>query len=118
MADLTFLTTETENDLYLDEVGNIATGDDLQSIIQRVKNKIRTIRGELQLNITDGIPYFETLLKMQSPDVGVWESYAVKAALAVNDVLGVKSMVSKITDNVLSYRMEIETIYGMGVVEE
>ena len=118
MTDLTFLTTETENDLFLNEVGNIATSENLDSIINRVKNKLRTIKGELQLNTPAGIPYFETILSRQSPDVTVWEGYLMQAAKEVEGVISINSIISKIADNMLSYKMEIITEYGTAIIED
>lgn len=108
--------TDSSNDLFLDGCHNIAISTDSDAILNIVKNALRTLQSEIQLDITLGIPYFETILQIQSPDVAVWEGYMIDEAQKVNGVLRVNSMQSKIENDVLTYKMEILSEYGTGTI--
>lgn len=110
-----FLTDEN-NDLKLDGVRNIAIGEDINAVVQLVQNALNTLLGEIQLNTSLGVPYFETILNKQNPNVSVWESYMVEEAEKVNGVVRVNNIQTRIENNVLSYTMEILTIYGQTTV--
>lgn len=111
----TFL-TDANNDLYLDGKRQIAIGQDINAVLNVVANTVRTLAGEIQLNTTLGIPYFETILG-GSYSVSVWEGYMIEAAEKVNGVVRVKSMKTKIENNTLNYEMEILTEYGTGTIQ-
>lgn len=112
----TFATDFKTNDLYLDGTHSIATRSDIDAVLNVVENSLRTLMGEIQLNTTLGIPYFETILQIQSPDVAVWEGYMIQEAEKVDGVIRVNSMRSKIENNILTYEMEILTKYGTGTI--
>ena len=111
-----FLTDEN-NDLKLDGVRNIAIGEDIDAVVQLVQNALNTLRGEIQLDTSLGVPYFETILNKQAPNVSVWESYMVEEAEKVDGVVRVNNIQTRIANNVLSYTMEILTVYGKAKVE-
>lgn len=110
-----FLTDEN-NDFYLDASGNIAMGEDINAVVQCVQNAVNTLLGEIQLDTTLGVPYFETLFNKQSPDIDLWKSYMVEEAEKVNGVVRVNSITTEVKDNNLSYTMEILTDYGEATV--
>jgi len=112
----TFATDFETNDLYLDGTHSIATRSDIDAVLNVVENSLRTLMGEIQLNTTLGVPYFETILQIQSPDVAVWEGYMIQEAEKVDGVIRVNSMRSKIENNILTYEMEILTKYGTGTI--
>lgn len=104
--------TDKNNDLMLDGVRNIAIGEDIDAVVQLVQNAVNTLKGEIQLDTTLGVPYFETIFNKQNPNVSIWESYMVEEVEKINGVVRVNSIKSKIENNSLSYEMEILTIYG------
>lgn len=113
---ITFATDPNTNDLMLDGYHNIATRTGVMAILNVVENALRTLQGELQLNTTLGVPYFETILQIQSPDVAVWEGYMIQEAERVQGVIRVNQMRSKIENEELHYEMEILTEYGTGTL--
>ena len=113
---ITFATDSNTNDLSLDGYHNIATRTGVEAILNVVANALRTLQGEIQLNTTLGVPYFETILQIQSPDESVWEGYMIQEAEKVQGVIRVNEMRSKIENNVLTYEMEILTEYGTGTL--
>lgn len=114
---ITFATDPNTNDLFLDGYHNIATRTDVEAVLNVVANGVRTLQGEIQLDITIGVPYFETIFHTQSPDVSVWEGYMIQEAEKVQGVIRVNEMRSKIENNILSYEMEILTEYGIGTLQ-
>lgn len=113
---ITFATSSSTNDLYLDGYHNIATKTGVDAVLNIVQNALRTLKGEIQLDTTLGVPYFETILQIQSPNVSVWEGYMISEAKKVDGVTRVNSMRSKIENNILTYEMEILTKYGTGTI--
>lgn len=114
---ITFATDSNTNDLFLDGCHNIATRTGVEAILNVVANALRTLQGELQLNTLAGVPYFETVLQIQSPDISVWEGYMIQEAEKVQGVIRVNEMRSKIENNILTYEMEILTEYGTGTLK-
>lgn len=110
------LLTNDNNDIYIDSTGSLVFADGKEATAQIIKNVLLTQRGELQLAINEGIPYFETVLG-NNPDVYVWESYMVDAAEKVEHVQKVVSMESKVEGNTLRYTMQVQTDFGLVTVE-
>lgn len=108
--------TDSNNDLYLDGKRNLAFGSDIQAVVQVVQNELNTLLGEIQMDTTLGIPYFETIFNKTSPDVSAWEGYMIEVAEKVDGVVRVDEMTSSITDNTLTYKMTIITEYGSTVI--
>jgi urea transporter len=103
----------TQNDLYLDNNGNLAIVYDLTATLQACAQAAKTLLGEMVLNINQGIPYFQTVW------VGVPNTQQFNAALraAFFSVAGVVEVVSLMTqqvNNALQYTAVIRTIYGTG----
>ena len=113
---ITFATDSSTNDMFLDGTHNIATKSDADAILNVVQNALRTLKAEIQLDLTVGVPYFETILQIQSPDVSVWEGYMIQEAEKINGVIRVNYMRSKIENNILTYEMELLTEYGTGLI--
>lgn len=113
---ITFATDSNTNDLFLDGCHNIATRTGVDAILNVVENALRTLQGEIQLDTTIGVPYFETILQIQSPDVSVWEGYMIQEAEKVSGVVRVNEMRSRIENEELHYEMEILTEYGVGTL--
>ena len=102
-----------QNDIYLDNNGNLAIVYDLTATLQACAQAAKTILSEMILNVTQGIPYFQTVW------VGVPNQQQFNAALrgAFFGVAGVVEIVSLITaqlNDTLTYTAIIRTIYGTG----
>jgi len=112
-----FLTRDEDtNDLFLDGSGNLAIGEDINAVVQLVQNALNTLRGEIQLDTSLGVPYLETVFNQQSPDISLWESYMIEEAEKVDGVVRVNYIETKVKDGLLSYEMEIITDYGKEIV--
>ena len=101
------------NDLYLDELGNIAMVSDLEALKNVIENVLRTQLGELQLNTQKGIPYFQTIFSHQT-NVQYWKAYMVEAIENIDNVIRCESFEIDINNekNLLTYNSTIKTIYG------
>jgi hypothetical protein len=112
MTILTFA-VNSNNDLYLDEFGNIAFAFDLTAITQQCQQAAKTLLGEMVYDINNGIPYFQTLW-VGTPNIVQYTSALRRAFLAVGGVVEVVSLLTSQSDNTLSYSAAIRTIYDNG----
>ena len=103
----------SDNDIYLDHVGNIALSIGIQAILENCAQAAKTRLGEEVLHIDQGIPYFTTIF------VGVPQLQQAQAAfraawLAVAGVIEVISLVLTQEGNTLLYTAIIRTTEGIG----
>jgi hypothetical protein len=112
MSTLSFATDEN-NDLYLDENNNIALATDENAVAQDCEHAIKTVLGELVLNINVGVPYFQVAFN-GAPNINQFAAAIRAAIISANPgVVQVVSLdISQIEDT-LKYTTQIETIYGM-----
>lgn len=57
MAEVLTIATNSDNDIYMDNFHNIAFSEDKKALSNVVLNAVRTNRGELQYDLSAGIPY-------------------------------------------------------------
>lgn len=74
---------------------------------------IKTVKGELQLNINEGIPFFETIFQ-NSRYLYLWEAKVKSRILSFDFVLSINSFVTDIDykNHVLYYKTVISTDEG------
>lgn len=109
------LATNSNNDIYLGADGNIALAFDLNAVAQTCNHAAEAQRGEMVLNVNDGIPNFQ-LIWVGVPNLQQFETAVRAALLAVTGVTEVISFTSTVTNNVLDYNATIRTIYGVGQI--
>jgi len=103
------------NDIYLDNNGNLAISTGLTALIEICKQYMQTRLGELVLNTTTGIPYFQSVFT-GVPNIQQFVAAGRAALLSVEGVTQVLSFDVSMTGKTLSYVATIQTIYGQGVV--
>lgn len=105
------------NDIYLDTDGNLALVQDIEAVKIAVSCETKTNYGELQLNTTAGIPYFDTVFTAH-PDIELWKSYMKDTILKVPKVLTISNFKTYIDykTSVLKYAIVINTEYGQGEI--
>lgn len=108
------LAVNSENDLYLDNNGNLAVAIDLQAVLQNCEHAVKVRLGEVVLDITEGVPYFETIFS-GSQEVAQFDAALRQAVLDVEGVLEVIDLTTVQEDHQFNYTMTIRTIYGIGV---
>lgn len=109
------LAVNANNDLYLDDQGNIAVSYDLQALLETCSQAAKTRLGEMVLNTDQGIPYFETVF-IGVPQLKQFEAALRATFLAIDGVVEVVSLITAQQDNTLTYTAIIRTIYGTGGV--
>lgn len=112
MADQTKTLAKDENcDLFVDANGNIAIAVGIDAYAQIVNSKMRTVLGELPMDVNGGLPYFQTIFK-DSSMVDVFEAEAIKMLEGIDFVSSVKSFTCEVRGDVLYYTAEIVTDKG------
>lgn len=113
------------NDIYLDEtatvvrqgievpVMEISMATDKNAYAYIIGDAIRTIRGELQLDTENGIPYFATVFD-RSDKLSIWKHYVEKKILGFDFVTGISTFDAEVSGNghTLKYNMIVNTIDG------
>ena len=101
-------------DLYIDPETNslsYSSGKNAYGII--IADAIRTVSGELQLNINKGIPYFDTIFKDVN-GMAIWRSFVSDTISGYEFVKSIKSFVSQFDSEskILKYNIVVETDLG------
>lgn len=99
------------NDLYLDGDGNIAMSFDIQAALEACAQAAQTLLGEIVLDTTQGIPYFQTIWA-GVPNVAQYNAALRNALLGVPNVLEVVSLITSQDANTLNYSAVIRTSFG------
>ena len=107
----TIASDKANNDVFLDEFGNLAMRDDAEALANVILNRQQTASGELQYNINGGIPYFSTVFS-SPPDLQMFEAFLREDAISVPEVERVTAFSVDVSGGTLTYKMELSTIYG------
>lgn len=91
----TLLLDNTNWDLLADAAGNIAVADAPYSLAQDVASAIKLFLGELWYDTAKGVPYFSEILG-QSPPIGVFQEFMVRAALTVPGVVTAQCIIESV----------------------
>lgn len=102
-------------DIYLTDAGDFAFSSDREAYGNIIADAIRTLEGELQLDIERGIPYQRTIWETVSR-LNIWKIYVRNTILKYPFVIGIDSMAINISNgNHLNYSITIQT--NLGTVE-
>lgn len=86
---------------------------DKESFANIIGDAVRTLVGELQLDIERGIPYLETVFN--SPrDIELWKHYVRKTVEEFDFVVSIDSFITEwdAANNLLKYSLRITTTKG------
>ena len=103
--------TNSDNDIYLDSLGNLAVLSDIDALSLVIKQRIQTVLGECQLATNVGVDYFGSVFN-SPPDVFLFRKQIVNNVEAINGVNSVVNFAMRIEDGTLKYEMNVSTIYG------
>lgn len=104
------LALNENNDLFI-ENGKLGIYSDKEAIAQTAVNIVCTVNGEVVLNQTRGIPYFEILFN-NKPNTALFRNYVLNLldqVPEINKVTGMKIIKDK---NLLKYSLDLDTIWG------
>ena len=110
----TFAVNEN-NDIYLDQYGNLAIVTGIEAIMQGCKQAAQTLLGEMIYNINQGVPYFQQLWN-GVPNVQQWTAALRNAFFTVPGVVEIISLITSQDGNTFNYTAVIRTSVGMGTV--
>ena len=105
------LSTNENNDLYIDSSGNLAVSNDIYALSNVIKNKALTTLGEPQYNIQNGIPYFETIFT-DTPSIDLYQAKLIKDIENTENTERVKSFDYTENNGILNYTATIQSTYG------
>src|SRR5579872_2417176 len=106
------IATNDQNDLYLDQSGNIAIVFGIDAVQQACENAVKAILNEMIYASDSGVPYFETVWRLAGDaNLAQYEAVLRETILSVSGVNGIQSMNISISNNHLSYSATINTIY-------
>lgn len=117
------LKLNSNNDVYFSDAGRLVVISGVNSdeeILQRVKVRLRSFKGEWFLNTDYGVPYFFDILGTKSLDLNIAESFLRTAILAVE---GVKEMIQSVVDydsaeRKVSYTFQATTINNTVITDD
>jgi len=101
----------SNNDLYLDNNGNIAIATGVDAVSFDCQFAAKTQLGEMVLFTNQGIPNFQVVW-VGSPNIAQFEAALRIAILNVPGVVDILNLSISFNDNILSYEITILTIYG------
>jgi hypothetical protein len=104
------------NDLYLDENGNIAIVNDITAIEQACAQSVKTQQGEIIFDINRGIPNFDTVWSKGQQSIPQWEAAVRTIILSNEDVIAIQQFQVSVAGNILNYQALIQTDFGLGLV--
>lgn len=103
------------NDLFVNAQGNLAFyADGLQATLEDCAHAVKTVLGELVLDTTVGVPYFEAVFDQYNPSQ--FRQGIITAILAVSNVTDVLECTVRKIGNVVSYTATIQTTFGTGAI--
>ena len=110
---------DSHNDIRIGSDGQFATVDGLDAYSSVIADVVRTIRGELQLDMERGVPYFETVFKSIN-GIDIWKSEVRKRVLALSFVRSIDSFSAswKTENHILSYSMTVSTDNGTVTISQ
>lgn len=98
-------------DIYLTDAGDFAFRSDREAYGNIIADAIRTLEGELQLNVEGGIPYQRTIWKSVS-ELNIWEIYVRDAVNALSFVSGIDDFIVNVDGSHLDYTLVVSTDAG------
>ena len=81
---------DSHNDIRIGSDGQFATVDGLDAYSAVIADVVRTVRGELQLDMERGVPYFETVFKSVN-GIDIWKNDVRKRILELPFVKSIDS---------------------------
>lgn len=107
--------TDSNNDLYLGNDGNIAVLTGLQAVIMACETATKAQLGEMVLEKNQGIPTFQTVWN-GTPNYSLYTEYLRKTLIGIQGVQEILNVNLRISENVLKYEVTIKTDFGTGVL--
>ena len=108
---------DSHNDIRIGSDGQFATVDGLDAYSTVIADVVRTVRGELQLDMERGVPYFETVFKSVN-GIDIWKNDVRKRILEFPFVKSIDSFEASYANKKLEYTLHISTNAGAVTVSQ
>ena len=105
------IATNEFNDIYI-ENGKLALVEGEKAIANVAKNRVYTLQGEHQYDLSEGIPYFDVLFGFR-PNIDLFKFFLQREFLEVDNVHAIQSLETNIEGDKLSYTAELQTTEGV-----
>lgn len=105
------ISTDQNNDIFIDSSGNIATSQNINALANISKNKVLTTLGEPEYNQLDGIPYFETIFT-DTPKIDLFQAAVIDTLETLDNVQRVYGFEYTQENGIFSYSLIEKTTYG------
>lgn len=109
------IAVDDNNDIYIGPSGSMQTATGLQATMQSAQQAAQAQFGEMMYAVDQGVPNFAVIWN-GAPNVAQFEASLRRTLLAVKNVTGILDLTTTVSSNTLSYRVEIQTIFGPGVL--
>lgn len=110
---MTVFAVDKNNDLYINQIGQMAINTDLAAVMQTCEHAVKTQLGELVLNIDEGLPSF-SLIWNGAPNIPQALAALRTILENVDNVIEVESLSAVVKDNIFYYNATIKTNFGTG----
>lgn len=111
------LTIDSNNDICLNKLGNLAVSGDLQAILFACEHAVKAQLGEMIYAVDRGIPYRILAWDRQANLIQL-EAFIRRAIINIAGVIGIKEFTMNKANNVITYGLVIQTKYGEGSLNE
>ena len=109
------LSVNENNDLLLNELGNLTLKTDIDAVLLTARQYASTLLGEMIHNADQGVPYFGVAFG-SSPNIAQFEAALRRRLLQCPGVGRVDALSASLSGDVLSYTATITTEFGQGTV--
>lgn len=107
--------TNSDNDLYLNDIGNLVVLTGLPAIMAACETAAKAQLGEMVLNVNQGMPDFQVVWK-GTPNYPLFAASLRETLQAVPGVNKVENITMENIENVLRYTATISTDLGEAVL--
>ena len=111
----TQLAVNSDNDIFIDALGNLAIAFDLTACMQAAQQAAQAQRGEMQYHVERGVPNLAVLWS-GAPSVAQFRAAVRREIELTTDVIDVPRLDARLVGEGAVYTAEIRTIYGQGVI--
>lgn len=111
------LTVDSNNDLCLNSLGNLAVSSDLSAILLACEQAVKAQFGEMIYAVDRGIPYRVLAWDRQANLIQL-EAFIRRAITNITGVVGIKEFKITNENNLITYSVIIKTKYGEGSLHE
>jgi hypothetical protein len=109
------LSVDSNNDLYIGNDGLLATSQGVTAVLESASHAAKAQLGEMVLAIDVGVPNFQTIWET-SANIAQFEAYLLSAIQAVENVIEVRELTTRVENGTVFYTAVIVTTYGEGII--